>query len=160
LGKDFSKKIVSDAPSVAFGPQGDFAPSRGPKTTPVRRDFLFFCGTLCLFPTYAISAEHTCNPGICGTPKGCLNARYTAGKTGLTPIRRTATMAAFDTTRTAYGSASAVSRFFVSALESIVAWNDSRVTRKALSALSDRELEDIGLIRGDIDRVAQSDLIR
>jgi len=32
----------------------------------------------------------------------------------------------------------------------IAAWNDSRVTRKALSNLSDRELEDIGLSRGDI----------
>ena len=69
-------------------------------------------------------------------------------------------MAAFDTSRTVYGSTSAVSRFFASLLENIVAWNDARVTRKALSALSDRELEDIGLIRGDIDSVAHSDLIR
>ena len=29
-------------------------------------------------------------------------------------------------------------------------WNDLRVTRKALSRLSDRELEDIGLTRGDV----------
>ncbi|NNE51148.1 MAG: DUF1127 domain-containing protein [Sulfitobacter sp.] len=69
-------------------------------------------------------------------------------------------MAAFDTSRTAYGSTSAVSRFFGSLLENVVAWNDARVTRKALSALTDRELEDIGLIRGDIDGVAHSDLIR
>jgi uncharacterized protein YjiS (DUF1127 family) len=69
-------------------------------------------------------------------------------------------MAAFDTTRTAYGSATAVSRFVAYVMGSIVAWNDSRVTRKALSSLSDHELEDIGLIRGDIDHVAQSDLIR
>ena len=69
-------------------------------------------------------------------------------------------MAAFDTSRTAYGSTSAVSRFFSALLANIVAWNDARVTRKALSALSDRELEDIGLIRGDIDSVAHSDLIR
>jgi uncharacterized protein YjiS (DUF1127 family) len=32
-------------------------------------------------------------------------------------------------------------------------WNDARVTRKALSSLSDRELDDIGLCRGDIDRI-------
>lgn len=29
-------------------------------------------------------------------------------------------------------------------------WNDRRVTRDALSKLSDRELNDIGLCRGDI----------
>lgn len=69
-------------------------------------------------------------------------------------------MAAFDTTRTAYGSSSAVSRIFSTLLANIVAWNDARVTRKALSALTDRELEDIGLIRGDIDSVAHTDLIR
>ncbi|MEM7599045.1 MAG: DUF1127 domain-containing protein [Pseudomonadota bacterium] len=32
-------------------------------------------------------------------------------------------------------------------------WNDARLTRKALTQLSDRELEDIGLVRGDIDRM-------
>ncbi|MGJ8616869.1 MAG: DUF1127 domain-containing protein [Sulfitobacter sp.] len=72
-------------------------------------------------------------------------------------------MAAFDTTRPAYGSVLAVSRIssFVSNLfGSIVAWNDARVTRDALATLSDRELDDIGLIRGDIDTVAQSNFIR
>lgn len=72
-------------------------------------------------------------------------------------------MAAFDTTRTAYGSVMAVSRFsdFVMGLVgSVVAWNDARVTRKTLEALSDRELEDIGLVRGDIDAVASTNLIR
>lgn len=34
----------------------------------------------------------------------------------------------------------------------LAAWNDARVTRKALSRLSDRELDDIGLCRADIDR--------
>lgn len=72
-------------------------------------------------------------------------------------------MAAFDTTRTVYGSSSAVSRFvslFSRVSASVVAWNDARITRKALSALTDRELEDIGLVRGDIDSVAGSDFIR
>jgi uncharacterized protein YjiS (DUF1127 family) len=32
-------------------------------------------------------------------------------------------------------------------------WNDARVTRNALAKLSDRELDDIGLCRGDIDRL-------
>ncbi|MEL7012731.1 MAG: DUF1127 domain-containing protein [Pseudomonadota bacterium] len=35
----------------------------------------------------------------------------------------------------------------------ICAWNDARLTRKALAQLSDRELDDIGLERGDIDRM-------
>lgn len=72
-------------------------------------------------------------------------------------------MATFDTTRTNYGSASAASRFFtaISAIASaIVAWNDARVTRNALSGLTDRELEDIGLSRSDIDYVAENNIIR
>lgn len=34
-------------------------------------------------------------------------------------------------------------------------WNDARVTRNALSRLTDRELDDIGLCRGDIERIAR-----
>ena len=78
-------------------------------------------------------------------------------------ILRTAHMAAFDTTRTTYGSdrAASNSASFISTLISkIVAWNDVRTTRKALSALSDRELEDIGLSRGDVDSVAISKITR
>ncbi len=33
----------------------------------------------------------------------------------------------------------------------IIDWNDSRQTRKALGKLSDHELDDIGLGRGDLD---------
>lgn len=33
-------------------------------------------------------------------------------------------------------------------------WNDARITRRALSRLSARELDDIGLCRGDIDMIA------
>lgn len=32
-------------------------------------------------------------------------------------------------------------------------WNDARTTRKALAKLSDRELDDIGLCRADLDRL-------
>lgn len=35
------------------------------------------------------------------------------------------------------------------------AWKDTRVTRRELSRLSDRELDDIGLCRGDIERIAR-----
>ena len=33
----------------------------------------------------------------------------------------------------------------------LAAWNDRRITRRELMKLSDRELDDIGLCRGDID---------
>ncbi|MBF9034636.1 DUF1127 domain-containing protein [Rhodobacterales bacterium HKCCE2091] len=36
----------------------------------------------------------------------------------------------------------------------IAAWHDARVTRNALSKLSDHELDDLGLVRGDIDSIA------
>ncbi|MGI3170518.1 DUF1127 domain-containing protein [Pseudooceanicola sp. C21-150M6] len=32
-------------------------------------------------------------------------------------------------------------------------WNDRRVTRRLLNGLTDRELSDIGLMRGDIDAI-------
>lgn len=37
----------------------------------------------------------------------------------------------------------------------LMTWNEQRITRNRLSALSDRELADIGLNRGDIEAVAQ-----
>lgn len=41
-------------------------------------------------------------------------------------------------------------------ISAVSTWNDSRVTRNALSRLTDRELNDIGLVRGDIEDVARS----
>lgn len=67
-------------------------------------------------------------------------------------------MAAFYVTRTTYDSHAFFGRigsYLVSAIESVVDWNDARVTRNALAGLTDRELEDIGLVRGDIDLVAE-----
>lgn len=72
-------------------------------------------------------------------------------------------MATFDTTRTAYGTATVASRVFATlnaVTASIVSWNDARVTRKALTGLTDRELADIGLHRSDIDYIADSHIIR
>ena len=48
-----------------------------------------------------------------------------------------------------------MSRFFASLADAIVDWNDARLTRKSLEALSDRELDDIGLTRADIHAVAR-----
>lgn len=45
------------------------------------------------------------------------------------------------------------SGMFSSLISAIVAWNDARATRNALSKLSDRELDDIGLTRHDIDHI-------
>lgn len=72
-------------------------------------------------------------------------------------------MAIYDTTRNTYGVASFANRSVAllnDAAMSVVSWNDARITRKALSQLTNRELEDIGLVRGDIDAVATSNLIR
>lgn len=66
-------------------------------------------------------------------------------------------MAAIDTSRSAFGSASVANRVFgfvTSAISTLAAWNDARVTRNTLSELTDRELDDIGLVRGDIDAIA------
>lgn len=65
-------------------------------------------------------------------------------------------MATIDTNRTAtFGRASSKGNFFTAMIAAVVAWNDARVTRTALNRLTDRELEDIGLCRGDIDAVAR-----
>lgn len=72
-------------------------------------------------------------------------------------------MASLDTNRTTYGVSTFANRTFAFAADlalSISAWNDARITNNALSDLTDRELSDIGLVRGDIDSVARSNLIR
>jgi uncharacterized protein YjiS (DUF1127 family) len=63
-------------------------------------------------------------------------------------------MAAVDTTRpapfgaiTTYRAITGMTRAFAA----ISAWNDARITRRALGKLSDRELDDIGLCRGDVE---------
>ncbi len=65
-------------------------------------------------------------------------------------------MATFETTRPAPFGAVTTFRM-TSALDnmrlSLVEWNQKRSTRTALSKLSDRELSDIGMSRGDIERI-------
>lgn len=41
------------------------------------------------------------------------------------------------------------------AIAAVSAWNDARVTRTALGKLSNRELDDIGLCRGDIEMIGR-----
>ncbi len=61
-------------------------------------------------------------------------------------------MSAVDTNRIALGERNP--GVFARLAAALSRWNDARLTRNALNRLSDRELEDIGLSRGDIDRVA------
>ena len=58
-----------------------------------------------------------------------------------------------DTFQTAlgHGFGDAISRTAYRVAARISDWNTARRTRKALSALSDRELDDIGLSRADIE---------
>lgn len=67
-------------------------------------------------------------------------------------------MAAFDTTRP-YASAplagGSLTRSVARLFGRVAAWNDARITRKSLSSLSRRELDDIGLVPGDIDDIAE-----
>lgn len=67
-------------------------------------------------------------------------------------------MAAVETTRpapygaiTTYRAINALSN----AVAAFAAWNDARITRRSLGKLSDRELDDIGLCRGDIDLIGR-----
>lgn len=66
-------------------------------------------------------------------------------------------MAAYETSRPApFGAITTfgIVQVFARAYTALSTWNDARVTRNALEKLSDRELDDIGLCRGDIDQIA------
>lgn len=70
-------------------------------------------------------------------------------------------MAVLDNTRVATGSFGLFGRigaFFASVTHAVIDWNNARVARNVLSDLTDRELEDIGLCRGDIEAIARSGL--
>lgn len=67
-------------------------------------------------------------------------------------------MAVFEYTRPIAGTRGLmgqISALFSDAAATIFSWNDARVTRKSLSGLSNRELDDLGLVRGDIEDIAQ-----
>lgn len=60
-------------------------------------------------------------------------------------------MATLTATHGSHGAG--IGRRLAAIFHAVAAWNDARATRKALSKLTDRELEDIGLCRGDIDNL-------
>lgn len=62
-------------------------------------------------------------------------------------------MAAFDTSRPTYAVGhKGFGAIFTSVFAALSSWNDARMTRNALNELSDHELDDIGLTRGDVER--------
>lgn len=63
-------------------------------------------------------------------------------------------MTAISLTRTTSSNAASQQPSFAARLiAGVREWNELRVTRKALGALSDRELADIGLHRGEIGQI-------
>lgn len=67
-------------------------------------------------------------------------------------------MAVMDTFRIASGPTSIAGRiqgFIANLIAAIISWNDTRLERRALNALSDRELADIGLSRGAIEHISK-----
>lgn len=67
-------------------------------------------------------------------------------------------MAAFEHTRTqSTGRALGTSlvSFYFSAVAAVVSWNNARITRNTLGKLTLRELDDLGLIPGDIEDIAR-----
>lgn len=58
-------------------------------------------------------------------------------------------MSVMDTNRLA--ARNGQTGFVARLIEATMAWNDARVTRNALAKLSERELNDIGLTRFDVD---------
>ena len=68
-------------------------------------------------------------------------------------------MAAYETNRPVAAGAlngGRISAVFLNFVAGFGTWNDARVTRNALGRLSDRELDDIGLCRGDIEALVAS----
>ncbi len=67
-------------------------------------------------------------------------------------------MTTFDTNRIQathhIGLAARITATLGAAFGALQDWNDARITRNTLSRLSARELDDIGLCRGDIDLIA------
>jgi len=58
-------------------------------------------------------------------------------------------MAIFDTTRPT-ASGARISGILAGITATVSTWRDNRATRNELNKLSERELDDIGLTRGDV----------
>ncbi len=58
------------------------------------------------------------------------------------------------------GAGFSATRILSDLVAMIAGWNDARITRKALSALTNRELDDLGLSRGDIEDIVAGRHVR
>lgn len=65
-------------------------------------------------------------------------------------------MAAFTSPSPATAPFGRVARIFTRLLGDFLAWNDARRTRAELLKLSEHELSDIGLSRGDVERISNA----
>ncbi|MFG6083805.1 DUF1127 domain-containing protein [Paracoccus litorisediminis] len=54
------------------------------------------------------------------------------------------------------GAAGGLGLFVARVTAMVSAWHNARIIRRELNQLTDRELSDLGLTRGDIERVARS----
>jgi uncharacterized protein YjiS (DUF1127 family) len=64
-------------------------------------------------------------------------------------------MSVFEVSRSASASQGLMAQVYANTIGAYVAWKEARDTRAALDKLSDRELDDIGISRGDIDAIAR-----
>jgi len=63
-------------------------------------------------------------------------------------------MAVYETSRSLNEGVRVDAQGLLSSIVSaVISWNDRRITRKALSKLSPRELQDIGLTKSDLYKV-------
>jgi uncharacterized protein YjiS (DUF1127 family) len=151
------------APNVANRPRpsltdksGTKSSSRSSKSTLRNSDFTFTGNSLEPKATYAKTASQTCNLCACRTEIPLLSA--VNHSKGSSPDLRINVMALFDDTGLQSRPATVVDRAYAAlsnTIASLAAWNDARRTHDTLSQLSAHELEDIGLHRGDIDRIAR-----
>ncbi len=65
-------------------------------------------------------------------------------------------MAVIDTTRNSVAPTGVFAAVFATVYTTFANWKAERATRTALSQLSDRELDDIGVVRADIETLART----
>ncbi|WP_439649894.1 DUF1127 domain-containing protein [Gymnodinialimonas hymeniacidonis] len=114
--------------------------------------------------SYAEIAWSPCKKSSCPAQFPTLDAvhleamKIIVGQVKNTKLERMRPMAII--TNRPLGAGFNATRILSDLVAKVAAWNDARVTRKALSALSNRELDDLGLNRGDIEDIASGRHVR
>jgi uncharacterized protein YjiS (DUF1127 family) len=107
-------------------------------------------------PAYAKIAFQPCKTTNCECANQGVSANYQPANDRPNLTMKECKMATFETTRPAPFGAETTYRivsFFDAKRAALVEWNNARVTRDALSKLSDHELNDIGFSRGDVSGI-------